>query len=125
MNFNEVTIETMNELYEIALLRLQSLPYKLYLQTEHWKHFRAEALKHEQYKCQLCNSKDKELNVHHRSYENIGRETFNDVIVLCKDCHEKFHSKEICGVGKGGVMGYEYSIKIPGGKMVNSKMDYI
>nr|DAW76172.1 MAG TPA: Protein of unknown function (DUF968) [Bacteriophage sp.] len=36
--------------------------------------------------------------MHHKTYENHGRE-FNrdiadsDLIVLCRECHEKFHDK--------------------------------
>lgn len=86
-------LEFIDGTYNISVWQLQNMPYKLYLETEHWKHFRAETLKFAQYKCQLCNSKDTELNVHHKNYDNVGRETFNDVIVLCKLCHGTHHGK--------------------------------
>lgn len=76
--------------YEEMIKDLNSMSYKDYLQTEHWKHFRLEALKFFKNKCCLCNS-EKYLQVHHETYKNRGRETFNDVIVLCKDCHSKQH----------------------------------
>lgn len=85
---NNNTID--NNLYQQTLDYFKSLPYKEYLKTEHWQHFRKEAVKYFQGKCQLCNSEES-LNLHHRTYENLGRETFNDVILLCKDCHGKFH----------------------------------
>lgn len=82
------------ELYFKILSSLKSMPYKSYLKTEHWQHFRKEVIDHYDGKCAVCNS-EKELNVHHRSYKNRGRETFNDVVLLCRDCHSKIH--EISG----------------------------
>ena len=65
--------------------------YQEYLQTKHWKKVRKAALRRAEYRCQLCNS-DKRLNVHHRTYENLGHEKECDVFVLCWKCHEKFHN---------------------------------
>jgi len=67
--------------------------YQDYLQTKHWKSIRKAALRKARYRCQVCNS-NKRLNVHHRTYENLGHEEECDVIVLCQECHEKFHEKE-------------------------------
>lgn len=72
--------------------KLKSMPYKEYLQTEHWKQTRGKALKKANYRCELCNSKI-DLNVHHKTYENRGEEKPNDLIVLCHNCHSKFHDK--------------------------------
>lgn len=66
--------------------------YKQYLETEHWKSIRESKLKETGYKCQLCSKTDAELHVHHNTYERIGDEDMNDLIVLCKDCHKKFHN---------------------------------
>jgi hypothetical protein len=87
-------LEYINGVYEIAILQLRNMPYEQYLQTEHWQHFRLEALKAAQYRCQLCNGNDRQLDVHHRDYKNLGCETFNDVIVLCNPCHKTFHGKQ-------------------------------
>lgn len=91
---NEKYIVGDKELYLKSLDCLKSMPYASYLKTEHWIHFRGEVIKHYNGKCAVCNS-EKELNVHHRSYKNRGRETFNDVVLLCRDCHSKIH--EISG----------------------------
>ena len=73
---------------------LKTMPYKEYLETDHWKKTRKRALHRAKYKCQLCGSKEN-LNVHHNTYENRGQEKDEDLIVLCQECHAKFHDKFI------------------------------
>ena len=82
--------------YNKVIYKLRTMPYKDYLKTWHWKHFRREAIKFYQGKCQLCGKKEEHeynLHLHHNSYENRGRETFNDVILLCANCHKTHHNK--------------------------------
>ena len=47
--------------------------------------------------CQYCKgkSKDKVLNVHHIESRKIGGNAPNNLITLCKTCHEKYHKGEI------------------------------
>ena len=71
---------------------LKSMPYKQYLQSDHWKKVRGDALERADYKCQICNSEES-LNVHHNTYKNRGCEKDSDVVVLCLNCHGKFHDK--------------------------------
>lgn len=67
------------------------MPYKEYLQTEHWKKTSYECKKRAGFKCKKCKSTEN-LHAHHLSYENRGDdfEKF-DLICLCKECHEKIH----------------------------------
>lgn len=83
--------ERANEREQIQ--KLKTMPYKEYLQSEHWQKFRKRALKYFGFKCQLCNAGGV-LNVHHRTYERRGEEQYKDVIVLCSACHSRFHGKE-------------------------------
>lgn len=73
---------------KIAALR--AMPYKDYLQSEHWQYRRFVHLAFAENRCQVCNS-DRRLNVHHRSYERRGYERASDLIVLCGACHKLFH----------------------------------
>lgn len=75
---------------------LKSMAYDAYLQTEHWKHKRQDALACSLWRCALCYASDKEttLHVHHRTYDRRGCEEPEDLTVLCCDCHAKFHDKE-------------------------------
>lgn len=68
------------------------MKYTDYLQTPHWQRVRREALTRAKGCCALCASKVK-LEVHHRTYARRGRENPEDVIALCKNCHERFHDK--------------------------------
>jgi hypothetical protein len=79
-----------NEQYNQLIKALNNMNYNKYLQTEHWKYFRIQAYEYYNNKCCLCNSTYK-LNLHHNNYNNRGRETFTDVILLCNKCHSKFH----------------------------------
>lgn len=72
--------------------KLRALPYKEYLQSEHWEERREIALIKADWKCSLCN-KSESLNVHHRTYERLGKEMQSDLTVLCRHCHAKFHDK--------------------------------
>ena len=76
------------------LAELKAKPYSEYLKTKEWQQTRRRALKSAGYKCQLCGTDNVELHVHHKTYDNIGEEKPDDLIVLCKACHEKQHGKE-------------------------------
>ena len=80
--------------YEDYLQTMMNMPYEDYLKTEHWLHFRAEAIKFFGNRCMLCNNDDSKIHIHHKTYKNRGRETFNDVIVLCDKCHGLFHKNK-------------------------------
>lgn len=74
------------------LFNLKSMPYKEYLESDHWKQTRDYQLKRAKFRCQLCNLSGK-LNVHHRTYERRGEELNSDLIVLCESCHKLHHNK--------------------------------
>lgn len=71
---------------------LKKLDYEEYLHSDWWIVIRALSKKRSRNMCALCSSPE-HLNVHHRSYKNLGKEKPEDVIVLCQDCHEKHHGK--------------------------------
>lgn len=50
------------------------------------------ALARAKYRCQICNANDRQLDVHHRTYERLGREQIEDLTVLCHDCHDRHHN---------------------------------
>lgn len=71
-----------------------NIDYQSYLNSERWIKKSNDAKKRSGYRCQLCNksSKDIQLHAHHRTYERLGKELDTDIIVLCSECHRKFHN---------------------------------
>lgn len=83
--------------YNIITKHIKSMSYKDFLQTPYWEAISAYKKYKENYRCALCGS-NKNLATHHKTYERHGEEhTYKvineDLIVLCKDCHSKFHNK--------------------------------
>jgi hypothetical protein len=69
---------------------LRAMPYDDYLKTEEWQMRRQAALRQADYQCFMCPNKSK-LEVHHRTYERLGAERPEDLIVLCESCHRRHH----------------------------------
>lgn len=63
--------------------------YSEYLHSESWTKTR-DRIRQERKVCEMCGS-DKELQVHHLTYESIGNEKDEDLILLCKNCHYAVH----------------------------------
>ena len=76
---------------ELEILDLKTMPYKEYLQSDHWQQIREYALEDAGRRCQLCNA-EHNLHVHHRTYERRGEEAPGDLTVLCAECHQHFHN---------------------------------
>ena len=76
------------------LEQLKTMRYDEYLKTDEWQWRRKKKLEDAGYHCQLCHANGGILDVHHSTYERKGNENLSDLIVLCRDCHSKFHGKE-------------------------------
>lgn len=69
--------------------------YKAYLQSDHWHEFRKCVLETKGRKCEDCGvTEGVVFDVHHLSYENLGDERLEDVIVLCHSCHMARHPEK-------------------------------
>lgn len=70
--------------------------YHEYLRSLEWKDRRDDKLWEAGYRCSMCGADgyDVRLEVHHLTYERVGHERSEDLMVLCRACHEKRHSKE-------------------------------
>lgn len=68
----------------------RAMPYRDYLHTAHWQRKRAAAIQRAGNRCQFCNTAGR-LEVHHRTYERLGRERDGDLVVLCRECHGVLH----------------------------------
>jgi 5-methylcytosine-specific restriction endonuclease McrA len=61
--------------------------YEKHIHSTQWKNTRKAILKMRD-RCEGCGTKHF-LEVHHKTYERLGRELTSDLEVLCKTCHEK------------------------------------
>lgn len=65
--------------------------YGEYLRSAHWYHVREVMIKYAKNRCQICDSDEKPLHVHHRNYKDLGEEHPSDLIVVCDRCHDHIH----------------------------------
>ena len=76
-----------------TLLKKDNSPVKR--GDKQYNRFKQAVLKRDNYTCQCCGSTDAPV-VHHQfpfaTYNHLGADTKNG-IVLCKECHQKYHSK--------------------------------
>lgn len=68
----------------------RSTSYRAYLRSAEWAQKRAAAIARAGYRCQVCNRPGR-LEVHHRDYSVLGRESEADLLVMCQECHALFH----------------------------------
>lgn len=73
----------------IAALSLGRHEYPNYIKSEAWYSRRADFLK-KYGSCYICSSVE-DLQVHHRTYKNLGREPDKDLTTLCDSCHNDLH----------------------------------
>ena len=60
--------------------------YEKYIRSTQWKNMRKDILRLRD-RCEGCGTKHS-LELHHKTYERLGRELISDLEVLCKSCHE-------------------------------------
>lgn len=65
--------------------------YREYLRSPAWDKKRRKRLMIDGYACVRCGRKSRELHVHHKTYERLGRERMEDLETLCKRCHKREH----------------------------------
>ena len=67
--------------------------YRRYLNSQAWAARRAEILARADGECEECGATllPGEAEVHHLSYERVGRELPEDLVALCPGCHRRAH----------------------------------
>lgn len=68
--------------------------YSEYMRSGAWRDKRKDRLDRDGHQCRHCGAATK-LEVHHLTYERFGKEQLNDLITLCKSCHDGVHSGRI------------------------------
>jgi hypothetical protein len=70
---------------------LRAMDYRDYLRTQEWRRTRAAALVLAKHACAFDVTHTRGLDVHHRTYDRLGEELVDDLLVLCRDCHALHH----------------------------------
>lgn len=69
------------------------MTYEEYLQTPHWQKIKQQIYKKRNGECEKCR-KRYTLQVHHKTYKNIGHEKLSELSLLCKGCHYRTHRRK-------------------------------
>jgi len=70
------------------------MKYSDYLKSEHWQQQRRLALNRADNRCESCGCAGP-LEVHHRTYQRLGRERPEDLRVVCHGCHSRYHEVDV------------------------------
>lgn len=81
-----------------------AVSYSAYLRTKHWNMLREKYFTLNKNICCWCGSVDY-VQLHHLNYKNIGKESLDDLVPLCKSCHKELHkvSRDTKDVSMGAV----------------------
>lgn len=66
--------------------------YSEYLKSEEWHRIRERVLERDGWSCRITGN-TKQLQVHHLTYRNVGREQESELITLCREAHEIIHNQ--------------------------------
>jgi hypothetical protein len=80
-----------------AAQKQKKLDYEKYINSSAWKNKRILVLARDGHRCQKCYSQTT-LDVHHKTYRRFGRERLEDLVSLCRLCHEKEHRLAKAGI---------------------------
>ena len=80
--------ETLNNL---KLFGVSYFMYSQYLKSKHWQELRKKIYS-ERKRCEICGKELKKYNIHHLTYERIGNEKEEDLMLLCPKCHKALHN---------------------------------
>ena len=66
--------------------------YEEYLKTRHWRLLRLKVAKKRHFRCEFCGEKfENHYEIHHKHYNSLGKEKIDDLMFLCKNCHNDLH----------------------------------
>lgn len=98
-NIHLITRRRKNEIFKSGKISKENNwrnEYEKHLNSPKWKKFRSSILKSYDNICQKCKNKfnAKILHVHHLHYNTLGDEKPEDVLLVCKPCHEEIHGRK-------------------------------
>lgn len=88
---NKIVVETAS--FDIQKIKNPLIEGEEYQQgvQKNFYNVREYVLYRDNHTCQHCKAKNKKLHVHHIIIRKIGGDRPDNLITLCKDCHDKYH----------------------------------
>lgn len=102
MTFEQAHIMAL-ELRAEEIERCQTMPYADYLALPWWDFVRARALRRARGVCELCQEAHA-TEAHHTTYKRIGREKPDDMVALCRSCHEHVTRQGLDKLSRGDLL---------------------
>lgn len=68
--------------------------YEQYMKSVEWKNLRMSIYAKRGRKCEKCGQDKGEIHAHHLTYERFTKELEEDIMLLCRPCHEKEHGRK-------------------------------
>lgn len=69
--------------------------YNEYVGSTEWEQKKRDLFAERPRRCERCGEK-KDVEVHHATYQRLGHELLDDLIILCEPCHKREHGRA-CG----------------------------
>lgn len=66
--------------------------YRNYLKSDAWAQLKIDLYNQRGRNCEICGS-SRRLEVHHLTYKNVYKEEPEDLLILCRKCHQQEHRK--------------------------------
>jgi len=70
----------------------RSADYYAYLASPAWGAVRARIFASRLRQCERCGAFGCILDLHHKSYARFGNESDEDLMIVCRSCHDRIHS---------------------------------
>ena len=69
--------------------------YQEYLHSAAWRQRASQAKQRAHWQCQECGNggNKSSLHAHHKTYQRLGHERDDDIIILCEECHSNKHMR--------------------------------
>lgn len=81
----------------LILARIDQGAYQAYIASAEWAEKRRRAFAVHGTFCRSCGRNNVTLHVHHRTYERLGAEQLEDLVILCDTCHAGVHQLVAAG----------------------------
>lgn len=75
-----------------------SANYKARFKRGDWQLLRGRVMWRDEFRCQICGEQNRHgigLQIHHYHYATFGRESLDDLVTLCVQCHKKADKERI------------------------------